>query len=485
MSNNKLKIVHIASEVDPFTKTGGLGDVTRSLPKAQKRLGHDVCLITPMYGKIIDRKKHGIELIEKNIKISINSEDTVKVNYYKGYLMHGLPVYFIENVKYFSKRKALYGSTHENARFMLFDVAALRLINMLKMEPDIIQCHDWQAGLIPYYIKTKFHYTKNLSKTKTLFTIHNLVFQMGMNWWKIPLKNKDYGKTKLPHLNDPKIEYINFSKRAIMSADMINTVSEHYAEEIMTKKFGQDLHRILQNRKHKLFGIVNGIDYNAYNPSTDPGLKKHYNSQQAGVKNQNKKFLQQKLNLPTIDEIPIIAMTSRIVFQKGFALIKKTIDKLAQMNLQIIIMGDGDKEYVSFLKKFQKKYPKKIIWIPFNKEIETLIYAGSDMFLLPSHHEPCGLNQLIAMRYGCVPIVHKVGGLFDTVENYNPAKNSGTGFVFNNFDAYELFGAIIRAMENFKNKKKWKQLVTRDMQESNSWEIPAKKYIDLYKKILK
>ncbi|MFA5318627.1 MAG: glycogen/starch synthase [Patescibacteria group bacterium] len=485
-SNNKLKIIHIASEVDPFSKTGGLADVARSLPKAQKRLGHDVCVITPMYSKIIDCKKYNIKLIEKNITISLNSEDTVKVNYYQGYLMHGLPVYFIENTKYFSKRKNLYGSTHENARFMLFSVATLRLISMLKKEPDIIQCHDWQTGLIPYYIKTKFHYTKNLSKAKTLFTIHNLVFQMGMNWWKVPLENKDYGKTKLPHLNDEKIEYINFSKRAIMSADAINTVSEHYAEEIMTKKFGQDLDRILQNRKHKLFGIVNGIDYNDYNPATDPGLKKNYNSQQISAKKINKKFLQQKFGLPVKLDTPIIAMTSRIVFQKGFELLLKIIKPLLKLNLQMIVIGAGDKTYIKKLQSIAKKFPLKFIVIPsheMNQKYETLVYAGADMLLLPSHHEPCGINQLIAMRYGCVPIVHRVGGLFDTVENYNPAKNTGTGFVLNSFDTYELYGTIIRSMENFKNKEKWKQLATRDMKESNSWEIPAKKYIDLYNKI--
>ncbi|MDP3900631.1 MAG: glycogen/starch synthase [bacterium] len=486
-NTKKLNIIHVASEVDPFSKSGGLADVTRSLSKAQKRLGHDVCLITPLYEQLIDKKKHGLKLIEKNIEIVINSKDTVKVNFYRGYLMHGLPVYFVENNKYFCKRKTLYGSTHENARFMVFNVAALRLINMLKLQPDIIHCHDWMAGLIPFYIKTKFHYTKDLSKTKTLYTIHNLVFQFGQNWWEVPPKLKDYGKSKLPSLDDKNIEYINFAKRAIMSADAINTVSENYAQEIMTKKFGQDLHHILKNRQHKVFGIINGIDYHAYNPATDNNIYKKYNAKSIHGKKNNKKYLQQKFGLNVDNEVALISMTSRIVFQKGFELLLKIAEQILKLNIQLIVIGAGDKDYIKKLERLAKHYPKRLVVIPSheqNQKYETLIYAGSDMLLLPSHHEPCGLNQMIAMRYGCVPIVHKVGGLYDTVVNYSVKNNTGTGFVFNNFDTYELYGAIIKALENFKNAKHWRQIVIRDLQQSNSWEIPAKKYLSLYKKII-
>jgi starch synthase len=482
--NNKLKIIHIVSEVDPFSKTGGLADVARSLPKAQKRLGHDVCVITPFYGEVIDAQKHKLELLEKDITVVLNSEDTETVNFYRGYLMHGLPVYFIENKKYFSKRKNLYGSSHENARFMLFDVAALRLITMLNMQPDIIHCHDWQSGLVPYYVKTKFHYVANLTRTKTLYTIHNLAFQLGMNWWEVPLVHKDYGKAKMPRLTDPAVEYVNFAKRAIMNADAINAVSENYAQEILTKKFGQDLQRILQNRQEKLFGIQNGIDYRAYNPATDAGLVKNYSYKNFSAKKSNKLHLQELFGLPIDPQIPVIAMTSRIVFQKGFALILKIADALLHLPAQFIFIGAGDKTYITRLQQLAKKHPDKIAVIPSheqNQKYETLVYAGSDMLLLPSHHEPCGLNQMIAMRYGCVPIVHKVGGLFDTVEDYRVT--SGTGFVFARFDAFELYGAIVRALEIFNNQRRWKELVARDMRQSNSWEIPAKKYIDLYYKM--
>lgn len=483
--SNKLKIVSISSEVSPFSKSGGLGDVTRSLPKALSRLGHEVIIITPLYGQIIDKKKHNLKLIYENINIYLNSEETVSVNFWIGYLMPNLPVYFVENKKYFSKRKALYGSSHENARFLIFNVAALKLISILKFKANIIHCHDWQTGLIPFYLKTDFRYSKTLTNAKTIFTIHNLVFQFGKNWWEVPIEKKDYGRKRIPHISNPDMEYVNFAKRAILSADMINTVSEKYREEIKTKRFGQDLQRILTNRKDRLFGIVNGIDYRAYNPEKDPGLFKRYDYNNIDRKKLNKEHLQKLFNFNIDSDIPIICTTSRVTFQKGFELIDKIIEPLMKCEVQIIVMGDGDKNYINKLKKLAKRHYKKFIWIPFDQKIETLIYAGSDLFMLPSHHEPCGINQLIAMRYGCVPIVRKVGGLNDTVSNFNPVTGKGTGFSFELFNEFSLFKSIVRAMETFKYKDVWKKIIVRAMKESNSWELPAKKYVALYRKAMR
>ncbi|MCK4540082.1 glycogen synthase [Candidatus Parcubacteria bacterium] len=483
----KLKIVHISSEVAPFSKTGGLADVVRSLPKAIKRLGHEVIVITPMYGRVIDKNRHDLKLIYENVKVYLNSKEAISVSYWKGYSMEDLPIYFIECKKYFSKRKTLYGSSHENARWLVFDVAALKLISLLKFAADIVNCHDWQTGLIPYYLKTDFRYSKTLRKAKTIFTIHNLVFQMGMNWWKVPPEKKDFGRTRIPHLADENIEYINFVKRAILSADAISTVSEQYREEIMTRKFGQDLHRILKNREKRLFGIVNGIDYNAFNPQKDPGLFKRYSHKEIHRKKLNKECLQKKFGLNVDMKVPVFCVTSRVAYQKGIELVLKIIDPLIKLNIQLILMGDGDKNYIKELKKLQRKYRKKIVWLPFakNKDYETLLYAGSDFFLLPSHHEPCGINQLIAMRYGCIPIVRKVGGLRDTVTNYNPATKKGTGFSFERFEPFDFYGAVVRALENFKHKQEFKNIMIRAMRESNSWEIPAKKYVNLYYKMIR
>ncbi|NTU98567.1 glycogen synthase [Candidatus Falkowbacteria bacterium] len=485
--SNKLKIVSISSEVAPFAKTGGLADVARSLPKALKRLGHDVVMIMPFYGKIIDVEEHNLKMIMRDVKIYLNDTEAVTVNFWQGYLMKGLPIYFVEQKKYFSQRKALYGSDHENVRFFIFNAAALKLLSLLKFEADIIHCHDWQTGLVPFLLRNDFRYSKTLRKAKTIYTIHNLVFQMGHNWWEVPPAKKDFGKKALPKISNPDFENINFAKRAILHADVVNTVSEQYREEIMTRRFGQDLHHILRNRQDRLFGIINGIDYRTYNPANDKQLFKNYDYRKIHRKKLNKEFLQQKLKLPIDRDMPIISLTSRVTFQKGFELVMPLLEPLTGLDVQIIIMGDGDKKYISELKKQQKKHPKKLVWIPFsrNKSLETLVYAGSDVFLLPSHHEPCGINQLIAMRYGCIPVVRRVGGLHDTVTNFNPRTNRGTGFSFSSFNTYSLFATIIRALEDFRHKEVWRSLTVRAMKESNSWELPAKKYLALYKKAIK
>ncbi len=483
--SKKLKIVHIASEVAPFSKTGGLADVSRSLPKALKRLGHDVIIITPLYGRLINKQENKLHLVYANVILKVNSQEEVKVSYWQGYLMSGLPIYFVECPEFFSKHRHIYGSSRENARFMVFNVAALKLLSLLKYPADIIHCHDWQTGLIPYYLKTEFRYSKTLEKAKTVFTIHNLIFQLGHNWWEIPPADKDFGRSRLPHLANPALENINFSKRAILSADIINTVSENYRNEIMTKSFGQDLHRILKNRSDRLFGIINGIDYFAYNPEKDRTLAKRYSFLNPAPKADNKKNLQKKIGLPVDASIPMLCTTSRVTFQKGFNIILKIIESLLKLDIQLVFMGDGSKEYITPIKRLQKKYPTKLIWLPFDQKKENLLYAASDFFLLPSNHEPCGINQLIAMRYGCIPIVREIGGLYDTVENFDPAMKTGTGFTFKTGDEMDFYSTIVRALENFKHKSIWTALIKRAMKRSHSWEIPAKKYLELYQKALK
>jgi starch synthase len=484
----KLKIVSISSEMAPFSKTGGLGDVARSLPKAIKRLGHEVICITPLYGKIIDKDKYDLKLLFKDVEIFLNSKESVKINCYKGYSMHDLPVYFIENKKYFSKQKNLYGSKHENARFLVFDVAALRILSLLKFDADIIHCHDWQTGMIPFYLKNKFRYSKTLSKAKVIFTLHNLIFQFGKNWWEVPPEKKDFGRKRIPHLADPEIEYVNFAKRGILSADAISTVSENHREEIMTRKYGQDLHRILKNRENRLFGIVNGISAKSFTPVKDPSLCKSYDYNKVENKKINKECLQEKFGLAKDPNVPLICTTSRITFQKGFDLINQILEPISKLDAQFIFLGSGDKNFIRPLKKIAKKNSDKIVVVPsheLNQQYEHLTFAGSDFFLLPSHFEPCGINQLKAMRYGCVPIVRKVGGLNDTVQDFDPEKGSGTGFAFSGYDKYALFSTIVRALETYKYKKVWHDIVVRCMKESNSWEIPAKKYVSLFETTLK
>ena len=483
--NSKFKIASISAEVDPYSKSGGLADVARSLPKALKRLGHKIIVVTPFYGKIIDPQKYKLTKIQEKITVIIDNKNKQKVNFWQGYLMEDLPIYFIENEKYFSKHKRLYGSSHENARFLLFDLAALKLLTKIKFEADIVHCHDWHTGLIPYFLKRDFKNSEVLKKAASVFTIHNLTFQFGHNWWEVPTKDKDDGRSNLPEFNSPKIKNINFAKRAILNADAINAVSEQYAEEIMERDFGQDLQRILKNRKDRVFGIVNGIDYNEYNPRKDPGLYRNFDYYSIHLKEKNKLFLQKTYGLPEDSKIPLICMTSRVAEQKGFDLIKDISDIIFRFNAQMIVMGDGDKEMISHLKKLQKENPKKLVYLPFNQKIETSLYAGSDFFLLPSRFEPCGINQMKSMRYGCVPIARHIGGLVDTVIDYNPKYKSGNGFVFKPYDSRAMVIAIARALEAYKREDEWKSLVEKVMRQSYSWEYPARKYIDLFKVALK
>ncbi|MFA6467145.1 MAG: glycogen/starch synthase [Patescibacteria group bacterium] len=479
------KIVSIASEVEPYSKTGGLADVARALPRSLFRLGHNVIIITPYYKKVIDSNVYKLEKIYSDVSLHIDKENELQVAYYRTELVPGLYVYFVRNDKYFSRRKSLYGSSHENARFYMFSVAALKLLSLLKFDADIIHCHDWHTGLIPHLKKTRFKDSQTLKKAATVYTIHNLVFQMGHSWWEVPSKKKDKGTKALPLFSDPDIEYINFAKRGILEADVVNTVSETHAIEIMDKYFGQDLHRILVNRRHKLFGVVNGIDYKKFNPATDRGLHKNYTLDKIHRKVLNKRYLQKFYKLPVNESLPLIGLTSRIVEQKGLELILEILPTLLLRDVQVIIMGDGDKNYIKKLKKIQKKFPEKLRWVAFDRKMETSVYAGADMFLLPSRFEPCGINQLISFRYGCVPIVRSIGGLSDTVVNFDPETNQGSGFTFKHYNGKEFLVAVTRALETYKYKSSWKRLVRNGMKISFSWDLPAERYVQLYKKAIK
>lgn len=485
MRKRKLRIAHIAAEVAPFSRSGGLANVIGSLPKTQRELGHDVIIIAPYYEEV--HKAHGqtAELIAENESVEITSGIFETASYFKGTLPESdVPVYFVAHRKYFGKKtgsgEGLYGAKNDNARFLFFDVAALALLKKIEWKPDLIHCHDWHTGLIPYFLKNRYRKEPFWDQTACLFTIHNLTYQLGHDWWLG--HHRDDGRTPLPPFTSKRnVEYVNFVKRAVMNADAINTVSETYRDEILTKDFGEDLHRILKNREQIIFGIINGIDYNEYNPLTDPGLRQHYSEKSVGRKKDNKLWLQRHYQLKVSGTIPLICMTSRVVEQKGFALLLEVMPALMNLGVQMIIMGDGDERLVKAFDDLQKRFPKQLVRTPFDSALETSLYAGSDFFLLPSRFEPCGINQLIALRYGCIPIVHHIGGLADTVVDFDPETKTGSGFSFTRFDAGNLLIIIVRALETYKHKEVWKRLIMSGLREANSWIIPAKKYIDLYR----
>lgn len=486
---HRLRVVHVTAELDPFFRTGGLATVTAALPSAQKELGHDVSIVAPFYELLISdqqKKEHGIELIGSGtVEFRNGAPDTTltePVAFYRGVCGNGVPVYFIAHKKFFGRRKTLYGKKAENARFYFFNFAVLALLKHLQLQPDIIHSHDWHAGLIPALIKYKRKTDPFWEKTACVYTIHNMAYQLGRDWWKVPSRLRDNGHDALPSFHSSaRVERINFAKRAILSADVINTVSETYREEILTKDFGEDLHRILKNREQIVFGIVNGIDYDRYNPLSDPGLTQNYTDTSIDRKPANKEGLQKYFKIKVDPDIPVICMTSRIAEQKGYRLVMQIIEALMRHGVQFVIMGDGEKDMVHSFQKIERKHQKQFRIIPFDAQYETSMYAGSDIILLPSRFEPCGINQLIALRYGCIPVVHHIGGFVDTIEDYRPMSEEGNGFVFQAFDSSDLLLAVARALETHKRTEAWDHLIRSGMKEANSWRIPAQNYIELYK----
>ena len=483
-----LKILFVTTDLSPFCKAGGLGDVSRSLPKAFLKMGHDIRIVMPLHG-IINEEKHNLKLIKEDLKVKIDENNKINFRIKKSFLSENLSVYFIDKYKYFRSRGKIYGYHDENQRFMFFNFAVFEAIkNMNGWVPDIIHCNDWHNGLIPYLLKTKFYKSNLFKKTRILFTIHNLTFQFGKDWWSINKKEQDDGTSKLPDFKDKnKINKINFTKRGILSADIINTVSEQYAKEVMQKKYGQDLDEILftKHQEKKFFGIINGIDYKEYNPKTDFGLWKNYDFNSLEKKAVSKMKLQENFGLEVNKNIPVIAMVTRITEQKGFDLILEIIDALIRLEMQLILIGSTDAYYKKIFNKLSKKNPKKVaVHLKFETKKITRVYAGSDMFLMPSRFEPCGLGQMISLRYGSIPIVRETGGLSDTITNYNPQTKKGNGFVFKTYDPKDLLVAITRALETYKYNNNWLSLAKKGMQKSFSWEVPARKYILLYKKAL-
>lgn len=482
MNKKKLTIAHVSAEIEPFSKTGGLANMVSSLAKTQVELGYEVIAVTPFYNEVI-ATEYVMEELPFKETIQISEGSSYEVSYHVS-TISGLRVYFIASSKFFSD-KAMYGSNHENLKFLFFDLAVIKLLTKLNFFPHVVHCHDWHSGLIPTFIKQERKQDERWGNTATVFTIHNLVFQMGQDWWKVESNNRDDGKNSVQSMIDSgKIEYINFAKRGILHADTINTVSESYQQEIMTRDFGEDLHRILKNREERFFGIVNGIDFKEFNPLTDPGLFQRYSDKSAERKKANKSWLQEHYGLKVEPDHPLICMSSRISEQKGFMLLMEILPNLLREDVELIIMGDGDKDILDALEKIQKKHPKKMKVVTFDPQRETSIYAGADMFLLPSRFEPCGINQMIAMRYGCVPIVHHIGGLADTIVNFQPETNRGNGFSFKRYESVDLLTTLVRALETYRHKEVWKNLVLSNLRSANSWQIPAKKYIELYKTAL-
>lgn len=479
-----LHISIIAAEVSPFCKVGGLADVAYALPKHLKRLGHEVSVVMPYYA-FLDPQGLAKELIAEQDVVIAGRTYPVKFLRSMMPIPEAVPVYFVYQEELFSSRDRVYGYPDDHVRWALFDTSVFALYRALGQAPDVLHCHDMHAGLVPNLLRHQFDREDFWKRTVSVYTIHNLYYQTTVSRSKIPVPKRDRGRG-LPPTNFDKLQRTNFALRAIRNADIINTVSVRYAQEILTKKFGEGLDGYLRRRKDRVFGIINGVDYSIFNPTTDQYLSVHYDWNSLDKKMENKDLLQKEFGLPQDRSVPLLGMVHRLTEQKGFDLVMKILPIILRQPIQFVVVGGGNKTYAKFFRQMAKKYPTKVAaHLEFSEAIGSRVYAGSDMFLMPSRFEPCGISQLISLRYGSIPIVHRTGGLVDTITDFNPHTGVGTGFVFNTYEPEEFLVALVRAIETYKYPNVWEHLTWQAMRQSFSWELPTKKYLDLYRRAIK
>ncbi|WP_409297076.1 glycogen synthase GlgA [Peribacillus sp. SCS-26] len=475
-----MDILFAVSECVPFVKSGGLADVAGSLPGELAENGNRVSVIMPKYSGI----SH--EYTDRMSKIA---EFEVQVGWRSQYCgifhleLEGITYYFVDNEYYF-KRENLYGDFDDGERFAYFSRAVLEGIGQLALEPQILHCHDWHTGIIPFLYKTEYQGRPGYEFIKTVFTIHNLQFQgvFPKDILGDLLGVSDY------YFNEDHLEFygnINFMKAGLVAADHITTVSPTYKEEIQTEYYGEALDGLLRSRGDSFSGILNGIDSDLYDPETDSSLEKAYSASRIDGKADNKRALQKLLGLPENPSVPIIAMITRLTAQKGLELVRGVFGEIVSEDIQLVVLGTGDPQFSDFFQEMQYYYPHKVkAIIGFDEGLAHKIYAGADLFLMPSKFEPCGLGQLIAMRYGAVPIVRETGGLNDTVTPYNEFTGEGNGFSFSNFNAHDMLFTIKRAMSFYQDQETWGKIVAKAMTMDYSWSQSAKKYNLLYEELV-
>jgi starch synthase len=468
----------------PFAKTGGLADVTGALPKALARLGHDVRVVLPRYGRI-DPARFGMTEVLPPFPVPLDNH-TEMVSILQTDVVPGVPVYFVNNDTYFTNRENIYGYPDDGERFVLYCRTALEMLRHFGWSPDVIHCNDWHTGVIPNWLKTIYRDDPFFASTGSVFTIHNLQYQGLFGWRILEVAGIDeYGFLHHPQIGDL-ADVVDLMARGIHFADVINTVSERYAQEILTPAFGEKLDPLLRDRQDRLFGILNGVDYDEINPATDKYIAQHFDVDHLADRPANKAALQREAGLSERPLVPLIGMVSRMVDQKGFDILAACFDAIMQCtDAQFILLGTGDQHYHNIFSQFTQAYPGRVaIYLTFNAALAQKIYAGSDMFMMPSRFEPCGLGQLISLHYGSIPIVRHTGGLADTIKDFDPRTGAGNGFAFERYHQMDLFTAVIRAVENFKYPQTWLALQDRGMRADYSWNASGLRYVELYRKAL-
>lgn len=475
-----MKILFVTSEANPFIKTGGLADVSFALPKALHEKGEDVRIIMPKYEDISE------DFTSKMTQLATYGVSVGWRNQYCGlqYLTYdGIPVYFVDNEYYF-KRHGCYGYFDDGERFSYFCRAVMESVKYMDdFYPDVVHCNDWQTGMVPLYLSEIYKDRPEFSKAKSVFTIHNLKYQ-GVFSHSVIQELLGIGEE---YFSEDKIKFydgISFMKAGIVYADKITTVSKTYAKEIQTAYYGEGLDGLLRQKSAKLVGITNGIDYSSNDPKKDKYIV-NYGLTTLKNKAVNKEMLQQIAGLPVNSDVPVIAMVTRLVKQKGLDLVTRVIEDILKMNVQLIVLGTGDNDYQDFFEYYASSYPAKIAsFIQFNNAIASKVYAGSDILLMPSLFEPCGLSQMIAMAYGTLPLVRETGGLSDTVIPYNEFTGDGNGFSFTNYNAHDMLNVIEYAVSCYQDKKTWTKLVKNAMRTKFEWKTQADEYLKIYNEIV-
>lgn len=476
-----MKVLFATSEALPFVKTGGLADVAYALPKEMAQQGVDIRVVMPFYTQIPDEYKQQVEEIAhfrfqlgfKNVYCGI-----------KTLTLDGVQYYFIDNLEYFD-RPSLYGQWDDGERFAYFSTAIIEMLEVIDWVPDVMHVNDWHTAMVPVLLVDRYHWKDRLRHIRKVLTIHNIRFQ-GVFPHEI-LHNVFGTGDNIFHEGGVKYyDSVNFLKGGINFSDVVTTVSPTYSREIMTPEFGEGLDGVLRYNSWKVRGIINGIDYDLNNPQTDPLIEHHFSATDLKGKADNKRALQERLNLPVDPDVMMIGIVSRLTDQKGFNLVQERMEELLQSHVQVVVLGTGEKQYEDSFNYFQHRYPDKMrSLMMFDLALAQQIYASCDVFLMPSAFEPCGLSQMMAMHYGTLPIVHETGGLADTVQPYNWYSQEGTGFSFNDFNSWTMMQTIYHAMHIYYNHpKSWHTLIQQAMERDFSWKQPSKDYQDIYRYLL-
>jgi starch synthase len=474
-----LRILFIAAEGTPYVKTGGMADVIGELPRALRRMGHDVRVALPRY-KAVDAGRWRLRPLERKLLAPIGRRSE-PVDIYEARQEDGVRVYFIDAPDYFN-RERLSNYQDDGDRYILFSRAAMEFIRKGDWAPDVIHCHDWNTGVAPNWLKTIYRRDPILKRAASVYTIHNLAVQ-GIFGYRI-LEIAGIAEEGFLYTEGAdQSAMVDLMGRGIAFADVVSTVSPRYAAEILTEEFGERLDGLLRSRKDRLYGILNGIDVEEFDPATDKSITSPFDAFSLDQRAPNKAALQKQFGLDVEERTPLVAIISRLNDQKGFDLLDLTLLPLLEQGAQVVVQGTGDMHYHQMLQKLEVRRPRQVgFQLTFNTELSRRIYAGADLLLMPSHVEPCGSTQMYAMRYGCIPVVHRTGGLADTVQDFDPETNSGNGFSFAGYDHFKLFAAATRALEVYRFRETWRDLMQRAMLADYSWAASAEQYVALYRR---